>query len=57
MSRHAWWSGLSGDALRACFTQAAQALPTRRIATAATNPNLTGIIIETDGGARVVSVS
>lgn len=41
----------------ACFTQAAQAPPTRRIATAATNPNLTSIIIETDGGARVVSVS
>ena len=55
------------DAKQAHFTQAAQALPARRIATAgditdavvlrATNPNLTGTIIETDGGARLVSIS
>jgi hypothetical protein len=42
-------------------------LPVRRIATAddiaeavvlaATNPNLTGTIIETDGGARFVSIT
>jgi hypothetical protein len=42
-------------------------LPTRRIATAddiaevvvlaATNPNLTGTIIETDGGAHLVAMS
>ena len=62
-----WWSALPEDARRAYFAQAAQALPARRIATAediaevvvlaATNPNLTGTIIETDGGARLVSLS
>lgn len=61
-----WWSGLPDDARRAYFAQAAQALPARRIATAddiadvvvlaATNPNLTGTIIEADGGARLVSM-
>jgi len=62
-----WWDGLPEDARRSYFTQAAQQLPARRIATAddiadavvlaATNPNLTGTIIETDGGARLVSMS
>jgi NAD(P)-dependent dehydrogenase (short-subunit alcohol dehydrogenase family) len=61
-----WWSGLPDDARRAYFAQAAQALPARRIATAddiaaavvlaATNPNLTGTIIPSDGGARLVSI-
>jgi len=61
-----WWSGLPDDARRAYFSRAAQALPTGRIATAddiaatvvlaATNPNLTGTIIPSDGGARLVSV-
>jgi NAD(P)-dependent dehydrogenase (short-subunit alcohol dehydrogenase family) len=61
-----WWSGFPDDARRAYFAQAAAALPTRRIATAddvaasvvlvATNPNLTGTIIQSDGGARLVSV-
>jgi NAD(P)-dependent dehydrogenase (short-subunit alcohol dehydrogenase family) len=47
--------------------RAAQQLPPRRIATtddisdavvfAATNPNIAGTIIETDGGARLVSTS
>jgi NAD(P)-dependent dehydrogenase (short-subunit alcohol dehydrogenase family) len=47
--------------------RAGQQLPARRIATAddindavvfaATNPNITGTIIETDGGARLVSTS
>jgi NAD(P)-dependent dehydrogenase (short-subunit alcohol dehydrogenase family) len=60
-----WWSGLPEEARQAYFSQAAQALLTRRIATAddvadavvlaATNPNLTGTVIETDGGARLVS--
>lgn len=61
-----WWSGLPNDTRQAYFAQAAQALPARRIATAddiadvvvlaATNANTTGTIIETDGGARLVSV-
>jgi NAD(P)-dependent dehydrogenase (short-subunit alcohol dehydrogenase family) len=61
-----WWSGLPDDTRQAYFAQAAQALPARRIATAddvadvvglaATNANITGTIIETDGGARLVSL-
>jgi NAD(P)-dependent dehydrogenase (short-subunit alcohol dehydrogenase family) len=61
-----WWSGVPEDARRAYFAQAAAALPVRRIATAddiaevtvlaATNPNLTGTVIEADGGARLVSI-
>jgi NAD(P)-dependent dehydrogenase (short-subunit alcohol dehydrogenase family) len=61
-----WWSGLPDEARDALFAQAAQALPTRRIATAediadavvfaATNPNMTGTVIESDGGARLVSM-
>jgi NAD(P)-dependent dehydrogenase (short-subunit alcohol dehydrogenase family) len=61
-----WWSGFPDDARLAYFSRAAQALPARRIATAddiadavllaATNPNLTGTIIQSDGGARLVSV-
>jgi NAD(P)-dependent dehydrogenase (short-subunit alcohol dehydrogenase family) len=61
-----WWSGLPEDARQAYFSQVAQVLPARRIATAddvaqavvlaATNPNLTGTVIETDGGARLVSL-
>jgi NAD(P)-dependent dehydrogenase (short-subunit alcohol dehydrogenase family) len=61
-----WWSGLPEDARREYFTQAARALPIRRVATAediaeatvlaATNPNITGTVIETDGGARLVSL-
>jgi NAD(P)-dependent dehydrogenase (short-subunit alcohol dehydrogenase family) len=62
-----WWAGLPEEAKRAYFAQAAGVLLTRRIATAddiadavvlaATNPNVTGTIIETDGGARLVSFS
>jgi NAD(P)-dependent dehydrogenase (short-subunit alcohol dehydrogenase family) len=62
-----WWSGMPEDARQAYFSQAAQVLPVRRIATAddvaeavvlaATNPNLTGTIIETDGGARFVPIT
>jgi NAD(P)-dependent dehydrogenase (short-subunit alcohol dehydrogenase family) len=49
----------------AFFKQAADALPTKRIATApdvaeaivllATNPNITGTVVETDGGARLTA--
>jgi NAD(P)-dependent dehydrogenase (short-subunit alcohol dehydrogenase family) len=62
-----WWNALPGDVRQAYFTHAAQALPARRIASAddiadavilaATNPNLTGTVIEIDGGARLVSMS
>jgi NAD(P)-dependent dehydrogenase (short-subunit alcohol dehydrogenase family) len=61
-----WWDGMPEDARRQYFAQAAAALPARRVATAddiaevvavaATNANLTGTVIETDGGARLVSV-
>jgi NAD(P)-dependent dehydrogenase (short-subunit alcohol dehydrogenase family) len=61
-----WWSGLPEDVRREYFTQAAAALPVRRIATAddiaevvvmvATNPNLSGTVVEADGGARLVSL-
>jgi NAD(P)-dependent dehydrogenase (short-subunit alcohol dehydrogenase family) len=59
-----WWSGLPDAARQEYFAAAAQTLPVRRIATAedvaevvalaATNPNLTGTVLETDGGARLV---
>jgi NAD(P)-dependent dehydrogenase (short-subunit alcohol dehydrogenase family) len=62
-----WWNGLPADARTAFFAQAAQVLPVRRIATAddiaevvvlaATNVNTTGTVIETDGGARLVSMN
>jgi NAD(P)-dependent dehydrogenase (short-subunit alcohol dehydrogenase family) len=62
-----WWSALPEDVRRAYFDQAAQALPSRHVATAddvaeavvlaATNDNLSGTIIEADGGARLVSMS
>jgi NAD(P)-dependent dehydrogenase (short-subunit alcohol dehydrogenase family) len=61
-----WWSGLAADARRAWFEQAASLLPARRVATAgdvaeavvlaATNVNITGTVIEADGGARLVSM-
>jgi NAD(P)-dependent dehydrogenase (short-subunit alcohol dehydrogenase family) len=61
-----WWSGLPADLRQAYFDQAARSLPARRVATAgdvaaavvlaATNPNLTGTIIQSDGGARLVTV-
>lgn len=62
-----WWDGMPEDARRAYFAQAAAALPARHVATAddvaevvavaATNPNLTGTVIEADGGARLVSLT
>lgn len=61
-----WWDGWPADARQAYFEQAARTLPARRVATAddiaevvvlaATNANLTGTIIEADGGARLVTV-
>lgn len=61
-----WWEGMPEDTRKAYFSQAAEALPARRIATAddiaeavilaATNANITGTIIETDGGAQLVSI-
>jgi NAD(P)-dependent dehydrogenase (short-subunit alcohol dehydrogenase family) len=61
-----WWSGLPEQARQDYFAQSAAALPVRRVATAddvadvvvlaATNPNLTGTVIEADGGARLVSL-
>ncbi len=57
-----WWDALDAETRTAFFEQAAESLPTKRIATAsdiaeavvllATNPNITGTVIETDGGAR-----
>jgi NAD(P)-dependent dehydrogenase (short-subunit alcohol dehydrogenase family) len=62
-----WWNALPEDVRRGYFDQAAQALPARRVATAeeiadvvamaATNANITGTIIEADGGARLVSMA
>ncbi|MET8546579.1 SDR family oxidoreductase [Kitasatospora sp. NPDC004799] len=59
-----WWNGLPEDARRGYFAQAAAALPVRHVASAeevaevvalaATNANLTGTVLEADGGARLV---
>jgi NAD(P)-dependent dehydrogenase (short-subunit alcohol dehydrogenase family) len=61
-----WWSGLPDDAREDYFASAAKSLPVGRVATAddlaevvvlaATNSNLTGTVIEADGGARLVSL-
>jgi NAD(P)-dependent dehydrogenase (short-subunit alcohol dehydrogenase family) len=62
----AWWSGWPEEAREQFFAQSATSLPVGRVATAedvaeavvlaATNPNLTGTVLETDGGARLVSL-
>jgi NAD(P)-dependent dehydrogenase (short-subunit alcohol dehydrogenase family) len=62
----AWWSGWPEEAREQFFAQSAKSLPVGRVATAedvaeavvlaATNPNLTGAVLETDGGARLVSL-
>jgi hypothetical protein len=54
------------EARQAYFTRAAQVLPARRVATAqdvaaavmlaATSPNLTGTVIPSDGGLRLVQI-
>jgi NAD(P)-dependent dehydrogenase (short-subunit alcohol dehydrogenase family) len=61
-----WWSGMPAADRRAYFEYAAGVLPARQIAQpeevaeavvlAATNRNITGTVIETDGGARLVTV-
>ncbi|BAJ31564.1 MULTISPECIES: SDR family oxidoreductase [Kitasatospora] len=61
-----WWDGLPKEARDAYFTHAAERLPTRRIASpadvaeavvlAATNRNLTGTVLETDGGLRLTTL-
>ncbi|RKE21920.1 SDR family oxidoreductase [Streptomyces sp. TLI_171] len=62
-----WWGGLPQDARDAYFAHAAGQLPVRRIAApedvaeavvlAATNRNLTGTVLEADGGLRLVSIN
>ena len=61
-----WWDGMPADAREAYFARAQEALPVSRIAQpedvaqalvfAATNPNLTGTVIESDGGARFTTL-
>jgi NAD(P)-dependent dehydrogenase (short-subunit alcohol dehydrogenase family) len=62
-----WWSGLPAEQRAAYFAQSAEALPVKQIGraddvaqavvTAATNPNITGTVIECDGGARLVTLA
>ena len=62
-----WWDAMPDDVRSAYFTQAAAMLPVRKVATAKdvaesvvlveTNPNMTGTVIECDGGARLVSLA
>ncbi len=62
-----WWSAMPAETRAAYFAQAEKVLPVRRVASAedvaasvvlaATNPNLTGTVIESDGGARLVSLA
>jgi NAD(P)-dependent dehydrogenase (short-subunit alcohol dehydrogenase family) len=61
-----WWDALSAQVRDTFFSQAAQALPARHVATAedvaevvvmaATNANMAGTVIEADGGARLVTL-
>ncbi len=61
-----WWSAMPDADRRAYFSATAAALPTRQIASAeqiaelvalaARNPNLTGTVLQTDGGLRLVSL-
>jgi NAD(P)-dependent dehydrogenase (short-subunit alcohol dehydrogenase family) len=60
-----WWDGLAAEERAGFFAQAAATLPTKRIAGAddvaeavvllATNPNITGTVLVTDGGARLTA--
>jgi NAD(P)-dependent dehydrogenase (short-subunit alcohol dehydrogenase family) len=62
-----WWDEMPADVRDAYFAAAAKALPVGRVASAvevaesvalaATNGNLTGTVLETDGGARLVSLA
>lgn len=61
-----WWDAVPEPARGDYFAQLRRVLPTARVATAedvaeivvlaATNPNITGTVIEADGGARLVSL-
>jgi NAD(P)-dependent dehydrogenase (short-subunit alcohol dehydrogenase family) len=60
-----WWSGLPDDARKTFFDQMAATLPVRKVATAedvaesvvlvATNTNMSGTIIQSDGGFRLIA--
>lgn len=62
----AWWNGFPDEMREGFFAQTAASIPARRVATAddvaevvalaATNRNLTGTVLEADGGARLVSL-
>jgi len=62
----AWWSGFPDEMREGFFAQTAAQVPVRRVATAddvaevvalaATNANLSGTVLEADGGAHLVSV-
>ncbi|MCR6483338.1 SDR family oxidoreductase [Amycolatopsis sp. OK19-0408] len=62
----AWWSGFPEEMREGFFAQTAASIPSRRVATAddvaevvalaATNRNLSGTVLEADGGARLVSL-
>jgi NAD(P)-dependent dehydrogenase (short-subunit alcohol dehydrogenase family) len=62
----AWWSGFPEEMREGFFAQTAATVPVRRVATAddvaevvalaATNRNLSGTVLEADGGARLVSM-
>lgn len=61
-----WWSGMPASDKNAYFEQSAKILPVGKIGTPeevaeailllATNKNITGTVIETDGGARLVTL-
>ena len=60
-----WWSGMPDDARKAFFDKIAAMLPVRKVATAqdvaesvvlaATNTNMSGTIIQSDGGFRLIA--
>ncbi|MET7994367.1 SDR family oxidoreductase [Amycolatopsis sp. NPDC005232] len=62
----AWWSGFPAEQRAAYFAQVASVLPTRQVASAddvaeavvfaATNPTTTGTVLESDGGARLITL-
>jgi NAD(P)-dependent dehydrogenase (short-subunit alcohol dehydrogenase family) len=61
-----WWSAMPDEVREGYFAQAEKALPVGRVASAedvaesvvhaATNRNLTGTVIESDGGGRLISL-
>ncbi|WP_326837699.1 SDR family oxidoreductase [Amycolatopsis rhabdoformis] len=62
----AWWSGFPAEQRAAYFAQVASVLPTRQVASAedvaeavvfaATNSTTTGTVLESDGGARLITM-